>query len=80
MTYYILLQDDTEKDAIFSSNILGEESFGVFYPNDGFTALFNISRNAPELLSEIKIVDDKKNTHTLPEFLSIIDRLQLKKQ
>ena len=33
MTYYLLLKGDTEKDAMFETNVLGEESFGVFYPS-----------------------------------------------
>ena len=27
MTYYLLLKGDTEKDVIFDTNVLGEESF-----------------------------------------------------
>ena len=33
MTYYLLLDGDTEKDAMYDTNILGEESFKVFYPS-----------------------------------------------
>ena len=31
MTYYLLLDGDSEKDVIYDTNILGEESFGKFY-------------------------------------------------
>ena len=36
MTYYLLLAGDTESDVIYDTNIMGEESFGVFYPSIGF--------------------------------------------
>ena len=31
MTYYLLLSGDSEKDSIYETNVLGEESFGTFY-------------------------------------------------
>ena len=42
MLYYLLLTGDSEKDVYFDSNVLGEESFGKFYPEKGFEALMNI--------------------------------------
>ena len=39
MTYYLLLEGDTEEDALYDTNILGEESFGTFYPSTGFIML-----------------------------------------
>ena len=36
MTYYLLLKGDTEKDVIYETNVLGEESFEIFYPSVGF--------------------------------------------
>ena len=55
--YYLLLDDDTEKDAIYDTNVLGEESFGVFYPSVGFTAFNNIIRKHPDLVDNVKIYD-----------------------
>ena len=42
MTYYLLLQGDTEKDVFYETNVLGEESFEKFYPSIGFTVLNKI--------------------------------------
>ena len=42
MTYYLLLEGDSEKDAYYDSNVLGEESFGMFYTGQGMVALNNI--------------------------------------
>ena len=36
MTYYLLLSGDSEKDALYETNVLGEESFETFYPSIGF--------------------------------------------
>ena len=36
MTYYLLLDNDSEKDVIYETNVLGEESFETFYPSTGF--------------------------------------------
>jgi len=56
MTYYLLLEGDSEKDVYFDSNVLGEESFGTFYAGQGLVALNNIVNQKPELLETIKIL------------------------
>ena len=61
MTYYLLLEGDSEKDVYFDSNVLGEESFGTFYSGQGLVALNNIVNQKPELLETIKILDEMKN-------------------
>ena len=33
----------------------------------------------PELLEDIKILDDHKTTHTITEFLDVIEKLKIKK-
>ena len=47
MTYYLLLDGDTEKDVIYETNVLGEESFGVFYPSIGFNIMSKIINDRP---------------------------------
>ena len=42
MTYYLLLSGDSEKDSIYETNVLGEESFETFYPSAGFMILLRI--------------------------------------
>ena len=78
MTYYLLLEDDTEKDVYFDSNVLGEESFGTFYTGQGMIALTNIVNQKPELLETIKILDDYKKSYTLTEFMDIVSKLHIK--
>ena len=78
MTYYLLLEDDTEKDVYFDSNVLGEESFGTFYAGQGLVALNNIVNQKPELLETIKILDEMKNSYTLTEFFDLLSKLKVK--
>ena len=77
MTYYLLLEDDTEKDVYFDSNVLGEESFGTFYSGQGLVALNNIVNQKPELLETIKILDEMKNPYTLTEFFDLLSKLKV---
>ena len=69
MTYYLLLEGDTEKDVIYETNVLGEESFEVFYPSIGFILMNKIINEKPELLEDIKILDDHKTSYPITEFL-----------
>ena len=78
MTYYLLLEGDSEKDVYFDSNVLGEESFGMFYTGQGMVALNNIVNKKPELLETIKILDDTKKSYTLTQFMDILSKLKIK--
>ena len=78
MTYYLLLEGDSEKDVYFDSNVLGEESFGMFYTGQGMLALTNIVNKKPELLETIKILDETKKSYTLTEFMDILSKLKIK--
>jgi prephenate dehydrogenase len=79
MTYYLLLSGDNEKDVIYETNVLGEESFKVFYPSMGFNMLHKIINQKPELIEDIRILDDHKTSHTITEFLDKLDKWRIKK-
>ena len=79
MTYYLLLEEDTEEDALYDTNILGEVSFGTFYPSVGFIMLNRIINDRPELLETIKILDEQKKSHTITEFLDKLEQWKIKK-
>ena len=79
MTYYLLLEGDTEEAALYDTNILGEESFGTFYPSTGFIMLNRIINDKPELLETIKILDEQKKSHTITEFLDKLEQWKIKK-
>ena len=79
MTYYLLLKGDTEKDVIYETNVLGEESFGVFYPSIGFNIMSKIINDRPELLEDIKILDEQKNYYSITEFLDRVEKWRIKR-
>jgi hypothetical protein len=78
MTYYLLLNGDSEKDTLYDTNVLGEESFGTFYTGQGLVALNNIVNQKPELLETIRILDDYKKPYTLTKFFDILSKLKVK--
>ena len=79
MTYYLLLSGDSEEDALYDTNVLGEESFEMFYPEKGLVALKNIVNNQPELMESIQIFDDHKKSYTITEFLDKLESWKVKK-
>ena len=79
MTYYLLLDGDSEKDAFYDSNILGEESLGTFYPGQGLIAFNNIVNKKPELLEKVVIKNDKNQKLSIDEFFDIIGKLKIRK-
>ena len=79
MTYYLLLKGDTEKDVLYETNVLGEESFETFYPSIGFIILNRIINNNPEIVETIKILDEHKNSYTLTEFVDKLAQWKIKK-
>ena len=78
MIYYLLLKGDTEKDVIYETNVLGEESFETFYPSIGFIILNRIINDNPELVETIKILDEQKNPYTLTEFIDKLEQWKIK--
>ena len=80
MTYYLLLEGDSEKDVYFDSNVLGEESFGTFYSGQGLVALNNIVNQKPELLETGIILDDTKKSYTITEFMDILATFKIRNE
>ena len=79
MTYYLLLKGDTEKDVFYETNVLGEESFEMFYPSIGFIILNRLVNDRPEVLETAKILDEQKNTYTITEFVDKLAQWKIKK-
>ena len=79
MTYYLLLNGDSEKDTLYETNVLGEESFDTFYPSVGFMMLHRIINQQPELLESIQILDEQKKSYSITEFLDKLGSWKLKK-
>ena len=79
MTYYLLLSGDSEKDTLYETNVLGEESFDTFYPSVGFMMLHRIINQQPELLESIQILDEQKKLYSITEFLDKLGEWKIKK-
>ena len=69
MKYYLLLSGATEKDSIYETNVLGDESFGTFYPSVGFMILQRIVDQTPDVVESVKIIDDQGNSHTKNNYI-----------
>jgi hypothetical protein len=74
MIFYILLPKDSEKDTLSDSNILGEISFNKFKPNEGFKVLNKVINEYPEMISEVRILDQTGKKYTIEEFLNNVEK------
>ena len=77
MTYYLLLEGDTEKDTHLDTNVLGEESFEKFYAGNGFIAFDNIINKKPEALETVRIIDERNNSYSVEQFLELISKWKI---
>ena len=78
MTYYLLLDGDSEQDTLYDTNVLGEESFVTFYVSMGFNLLQKILNERKEIIDTVKIIDERKRTYTIEEFVEKLGRLRIK--
>ena len=72
-------KEEKKENLMFSSNILGEESLGSFYPEQGWIALSNMMYNSPESLPNYQILDEQGKTYTVTEFLDVVEKLKIKR-
>ena len=72
-------KEEKKENLMFSSNILGEESLGSFYPEQGWIALSNMMNNSPESLPNYQISDEQGKTYTVTEFLDVVEKLKIKR-
>jgi len=79
MQYYILMANDSERDALNEANLLGEESLGNFWPGSGLGVLMRLVDEAPEALPTVRIMTDYKETIGVGEFLEKISTLKIKR-
>tara|TARA_S200002703_G_C3795622_1_gene245648 strand:- start:179 stop:430 length:252 start_codon:yes stop_codon:yes gene_type:complete len=78
MTYFIIHKKESKENLMFSSNILGEESLGSFYPDQGWVALNNMIHQSPESITNYTILDEKGKTFTLTELLDKVEKLKVR--
>ena len=79
MTYFIMLPGDSENEAFYDSNLLGENNgFGVFWAGSGLKVLMRMVDEMPELLDKVKIKTEKGDTITVETFLTDIKGLKVR--
>ena len=78
MIYYLLLKGDGERDSMYETNMLGEESFNTFYPSLGLNLLNRIVNTKPELLDSLQIKDEQNKQYTITEFLDKLNDWKIK--
>ena len=64
-----MLPDDGPNELEYDANVLGQESFGKFYAENGMKSLESIVENHAELLQSTTIVTDTGVEFTITEFL-----------
>ena len=79
MTYFLMHKFESKENLMYSSNILGEESLGTFYPEQGWVALHNMINNHAEMLENYIILDEKGKKYTMTEFLDVVEKLKIKR-
>lgn len=80
MTYFIIHKEEPLENLMYSSNILGEESFGNFYWEDGYHAMLNIINSGEQKIEDYIIMDDKGTKYTLEEFTNIVTNLKMQRK
>ena len=78
MIYYLLLKGDGEKDSMYETNMLGEESFNTIYKSLGLNLLNKIVNTKPELLDSLQIKDEQNKQYTITEFLDKLNDWKIK--
>lgn len=79
MQYFLLLPGDKESDTLNEANLLGEQSFGVFWAGQGLKALMTMVDQKPELLPLVTIRNDSTDEiFTIEKFLSKIQNLNIR--
>ena len=79
MTYFLMHKFESKENLMYSSNILGEESLGTFFPEQGWVALHNMMNNHAEMLENYIILDEKGKKYTMTEFLDVVEKLKIKR-
>ena len=78
MTYYILGKGEPSEHLAYSTNILGEESLGSFYWEDGYPAMLNILDMGN--IEDFNIFDEQGTTYTIEEFTDVVTQLKMKRK
>ena len=74
MEYYLIHKNQKDGQLLIGT----DNSFGVFWTDQGFSALLNLIQNKTEYLETIEIRNSKNEVISIPNFLDIIAKLKLR--
>ena len=74
MEYYLIHKNQKDGQLLIGT----DNSFGVFWTDQGFSALINLIQNKSEYLDSIEIRNSKNEIITIPNFLDIVGKLELR--
>jgi len=71
---YLLIHKDQPTEYL----LIGTDSLGSFWPDQGLQALMNIVEKTPEKLTEVEIKTSSNKILTISEFLDKIKKLRVR--
>lgn len=71
---YFLIHKDQPSEYL----LIGTDSLGSFWPDQGLRALMNIVNKSPEKLTQVEIKTSSGNILTIAEFLENIKNLRVR--
>ena len=74
MEYYLIHKQQKDGQLLIGT----DNSFGVFWTDQGFSALTNLIQNKSEYLDSIEIRNSNNDIITIPNFLDIIVKLKVR--
>ena len=74
MEYYLIYKKQPEAPLLIGT----DNSFGVFWADQGFDALTNVVSKKSEYIEDIEIKNSNNKIVKIPDFLQIISKLKLR--
>ena len=69
MDMYFVFENEGERYEI----LLGTQSFGFFYPEQGFDMLVDMVKTKPELIKFVKVIMESGIQYTVEDFLNLFE-------
>ncbi len=74
MDYYLIFKNQPDGQLLIGT----DNSFGVFWADQGFEALTNLISKSPSYLEDIEIRNSNNKVESIPDFLEKISKLKLR--
>ena len=74
MEYFLISKGEPDAHLLIGT----DNGFGVFWGDQGLTALMNVVANSPEKLTELQIKTDKNQSMDISQFLENIEKLKIR--